>query len=145
MTTAEPPRPQDKVVILRRVPVFAACTEDQLHLIADRTRLVEYKKGELVYREGDPADAFYIISSGRVRVFTRTPQGDEKTLTVLHNGDSFGEISLLIGETHSATVQALNDALILQLQKKDFEEVIDRKSTRLNSSHNVPSRMPSSA
>ena len=126
MTSAEPPRPQDKVVILRRVPVFASCTEDQLHLIADRTRLVEYKKGELVYQEGDPADAFYIISSGRVRVFTRTPHGEEKTLTVLHNGDSFGEISLLIGETHSATVQALNDALILQLQKKDFEEVINR-------------------
>jgi predicted acylesterase/phospholipase RssA/CRP-like cAMP-binding protein len=126
MTSFESPRPQDKVVILRRVPVFASCTEDQLHLIADRTRLVEYKKGELVYREGDAADAFYIISSGRVRVFTHTVQGEEKTLTVLHNGDSFGEISLLIGETHSATVQALNDALILQLQKKDFEEVINR-------------------
>jgi NTE family protein len=126
MTTFEPARPQDKVVILRRIPVFASCTEDQLHLIADRTRLVEYKKGEVVYREGDAADAFYIISSGRVRVFTRTAHGDEKTLTVLHNGDSFGEISLLIGETHSATVQALNDALILQLQKKDFEEVINR-------------------
>ena len=126
MTTFEPPHPQDKLVILRRVPVFASCTEDQLHLIADRTRLVEYKKGELVYREGDSADAFYIISSGRVRVFTRTAQGEERTLTVLHNGDSFGEISLLIGETHSATIQALNDALILQLQKKDFEEVINR-------------------
>ncbi len=126
MTAFEPPRPQDKFVILRRVPVFASCTEDQLHLIADRTRLVEYKKGELVYREGDQADAFYIISSGRVRVLTRTAQGEEKTLTVLHNGDSFGEISLLIGETHSATVQTLNDALILQLQKKDFEEVINR-------------------
>lgn len=126
MTLHESPRPQDKVVILKRVPVFASCTEDQLHLIADRTRLVEYKKGEDVYQEGDVADAFYIISSGRVRVFTKTPLGEEKTLTVLHNGDSFGEISLLIGETHSATVQALNDALILQLEKKDFEEVINR-------------------
>ena len=45
MTSFESPRPQDKVVILRRVPVFASCTEDQLHLVADRTRLVEYKKG----------------------------------------------------------------------------------------------------
>ena len=73
MTLFESARPQDKVVILRRVPVFTSCTEDQLHLIADRTRLVEYKKGEVVYREGDSADAFYIISSGRVRVFTNDP------------------------------------------------------------------------
>lgn len=125
MTTFEPPRPQDKVVILKRVPVFSSCSEEQLHLIADRTRLVEYKKGEYVYREADQADAFYIVSSGRLRIFSQT-DGIEKTLTILHNGDSFGEISLLTGETHSATVQALNDTLVLQLEKKDFDEVINR-------------------
>ncbi|MDP3721902.1 MAG: cyclic nucleotide-binding domain-containing protein [Candidatus Omnitrophota bacterium] len=118
-------RPHDKVAMLKRVSVFASCTEEQLHLIADRTRLVEYKKGEVIYREGDPADAFYIISSGRLRVFAQS-NGQEKTFTFLHNGDSFGEVSLLTGETHSATVQALNDTLVLQLQKKDFDDVINR-------------------
>ncbi|MBI3011438.1 MAG: cyclic nucleotide-binding domain-containing protein [Candidatus Omnitrophica bacterium] len=125
MTTFEPPRSQDKVAILKRVPVFVSCTEEQLHLIADRTRLVEYKKGENIYREGDAADSFYIVSSGRLRVFSQA-DGQEKLLAVLHNGDSFGEISLLTGETHSATVQALNDTLVLQLEKKDFDEVINR-------------------
>ncbi len=125
MTTFEPPRPQDKVVILKRVPVFSSCNEEQLPLIADRTRLVEYKKGEYIYREADQADAFYIVSSGRLRIFSQI-DGTERTLTILHNGDSFGEISLLTGETHSATVQALNDTLVLQLEKKDFDEVINR-------------------
>ena len=125
MTTFEPPRPQDKVVILKRVPVFASCSDEQLHFIADRTRLVEYKKGEYVYQEGDAADAFCIVSSGRLRVFSRAG-GSERTFTVLHNGDSFGEISLLTGETHSATVQALNDTLVLKLEKKDFDDVINR-------------------
>ncbi|MBI1992203.1 MAG: cyclic nucleotide-binding domain-containing protein [Candidatus Omnitrophica bacterium] len=113
------------MAILKRVPVFASCTEEQLHLIADRTRLVEYKKGEDIYREGDAADSFYIVSSGRLRVFSQA-NGQEKLLAVLHNGDSFGEISLLTGETHSATVQALNDTLVLQLEKKDFDDVINR-------------------
>lgn len=125
MTTFEPPHPQDKVIILKRVPVFSSCTDEQLHFIADRTRLVEYKKGECVYREGDAAEAFYIISSGRLRVFSQVGAA-EKTLTILHNGDSFGEVSLLTGETHSATVQALNDTLVLQLEKKDFDDVINR-------------------
>ena len=125
MMTFEPSRPQDKLVILRRVPVFASCNEEQLHLIADRTRLVEYKKGECIYREGDAADAFYIVSSGRLRVFSQAGT-HEQTLAVLHNGDSFGEISLLTGEKHSATVQALNDTLVFQLEKKDFDEVINR-------------------
>lgn len=125
MTIADPPRSPDKVVILKRVPVFASCTDEQLHLIADRTRLVEYKKGEYVYQEGNVADSFYIVSSGRLRVFSHH-NGEEKTFAVLHNGDSFGEISLLTGETHSATVQALNDALVIELQKKDFDDVINR-------------------
>ncbi|MBI2104700.1 MAG: cyclic nucleotide-binding domain-containing protein [Candidatus Omnitrophica bacterium] len=125
MTAFESPRPQDKVLILKRVPVFASCTEEQLHFIADRTRLVEYKKGEFVYREGEAAEAFYIISSGRLRVFTQA-DGPEKTLAVFHNGDSFGEISLLTGESHSAHVQAINDTLVLQLEKREFDTVINR-------------------
>ena len=63
MTTSDSSRPQDKVLILRRVPVFSSCTDEQLHFIADRTRLVEYKKGELVYREGEAAEAFYGTST----------------------------------------------------------------------------------
>ncbi len=125
MTSFESARQQDKVIILKRVPLLSSCTEPQLQLIAERTRLVEYKKGEHVYEEGQPAEAFYILSSGRLRVFSATG-GQERTFTILHNGDTFGEISLLTGESHSATVQALNDALVLQLEKKDFDEVINR-------------------
>jgi len=128
MTIADFPHPRDKVIILKRIPVFAECTEKQLLLIADRTRLVEYKKGEHVYREGDRAEAFHIVVAGRLRVFTRVGD-EEKTFTVLHNDDSFGEISLLTGETHSASVEALNDTLVLQLQKEDFEDVINRIPT----------------
>lgn len=125
MTSFEDMHRHDKVVMLKRIPLFASCTEPQLQLIADRTRLVEYKKGESIYREGDPADSFYIVSSGRLRVFS-SANGIETIYTVLYNGDSFGEISLLTGEMHSATVQALNDALVLQLKKEDFDEVINR-------------------
>ena len=125
MTTAGFSQPQDKLVILRRVPLFASCTEEQLRLVAERTRLLEYKKGEHIYDEGDKADAFYIVASGRIRVFS-VVNGQEQLLTVLHNGDTFGEISLLTGEVHSATVEALNDTLVFQLQKADFDELINR-------------------
>lgn len=125
MTTFESSRPQDKVLILKRIPIFTSCTPEQLQLVADRTRLVEYKKGEHVYKQGDVADAFYIVSSGRLRVLSQV-DGQEKTFTILHNGDSFGEISLLTGETHSVTVQALNDTLVLRLDKTEFDDVINR-------------------
>ena len=125
MTIADAPRPQDKLAILRRIALFTSCDEEQLHLIAERSRLVEYKKGETIYREGDLAEALYIIASGRLQVFTVT-DGQKQLYTVLHNGDTFGEVSLLTGETHSATVEALNDTLVLELQKRDFEDLINR-------------------
>ncbi|HEX9781019.1 MAG TPA: patatin-like phospholipase family protein [bacterium] len=119
------PHPKDKVVILKRMPVFAACNEQELLLVAERTRILEIKKGEFAYRERDEATAFFIVISGRLRVFSQAGI-EEKTLTILHNDDSFGEISLLTGERHSASVQALNDTLVLQLSKDDFDEVINK-------------------
>ena len=125
MTTADAPQSKDKLAILTRVPLFASCTEEQLRLVAERTRLLEYKKGETVYREGDVADAFYIVASGRLRVLSMV-EAKEQVYAVLHNGDTFGEISLLTGESHSATVEALNDTLIFHLAKRDFDELINR-------------------
>ncbi|MBI3320126.1 MAG: cyclic nucleotide-binding domain-containing protein, partial [Candidatus Omnitrophica bacterium] len=125
MTIADLPRPQDKLAMLKRIALFASCTEEQLQLVAARSRLVEYKKGEQIYREGDRADALYIVTSGRLQVFTLT-NGQKELYAVLHNGETFGEISLLTGETHSATVEALNDTLVLQLEKREFDELINR-------------------
>jgi len=117
--------PQDKLAILKKIALFTSCTEEQLRLVAERSRLVEYKKGECVYHEGDLADALYIVASGRLQVYT-VVDGQKRLYAVLHNGDTFGEISLLTGETHSATVEALNDTLVLQLEKRDFDDLINR-------------------
>jgi NTE family protein len=123
--TLDLPRPEDKFSILKRIPLFSECTEEQLHLVTERSRLVEYKKGERIYHEGANADAFYVVASGRLQVFTMI-DGQRHLLAVLHNGDTLGEISLLTGEVHSATVEALNDTLVLQLEKQDFDELINR-------------------
>jgi NTE family protein len=123
--TFDMPRPQDKLAMVKRIALFSSCTDEQVHLVAERSRLVEYKKGEVVYREGDRADAFYLVASGRLEVSTIL-NGQKHVYAVLHNGDIFGEISLLTGETHSATVEALNDTLVLQLEKRDFDELINR-------------------
>ena len=57
MTIADQPGSEEKLSILRRIALFSSCTEEHLHLVAARTRLVEYKKGEMLYREGEAAAA----------------------------------------------------------------------------------------
>ena len=114
----------DKKEILRRISLFVAVPEPELRLLANETRLVEYKKGDLVYREGDPADCFYAIVSGRVKVFTMQEQL-EKVFAYLYEGDYFGELSLLTGEPHSVNVVVMNDSLLLRVEKESFTKIIE--------------------
>ncbi len=115
----------DKVEFLKGLPLFAGLSKNELAVVADQMRLVEYKRGDFVYREGDPADCLYVIVSGRLKVFD-IQGGREKVYSHLYEGDYFGELSLLTGEPHSVNVLVLNDALLLRLEKESFSTILTR-------------------
>lgn len=106
---------------LQEIPIFAGLTSSERRMIEKKARLVEYKRGDRVYEEGAEADAFYVIISGRFRLFVRSRDDrSEETLTFFYRGDHFGETSILLGHPHSATVEAKSDGLVLKLEKEDF-------------------------
>jgi rhodanese-related sulfurtransferase len=78
----------------------------------------------LVFKRGDPGDSFWIILSGKVRVFRSDDQGVEITLSELGPGQSFGEVALLTGEARSASVETLEETHALVLTKEQFERVL---------------------
>jgi CRP-like cAMP-binding protein len=78
----------------------------------------------IIFNQGDPGDKFYIIHSGRVRVFNRSSDGFETDLSVLRAGESFGQMSLLTGETMSANVEAMEETHLMVLSKEQFESVL---------------------
>ncbi len=125
MTESVLPQPEDKVRMLKRIPLFTGLSDEELQFIAGKMRLVEFKQDEEIYREGDTADAFYVVASGKLKVYSDRGSR-EQLFAYLHTGDSFGEISLLTGETHSASVRCHSDSLVLKLEKTDFDEVINR-------------------
>jgi NTE family protein len=103
------------------IPIFSSLSPAEHRLIEKKVRLVEFKKGDLVYQEGTPADAFYVIVSGRFHAFTKTKNNSSgETLLYLYRGDHFGETSLLTGKHHSAFVEAKSDGLVLRIEKDDF-------------------------
>lgn len=91
-------------------------------------RLVEYKKDETVYREGEAGGSFHVIVSGRFEAFLAHGER-KKVLAYLKRGDYFGEMSLLTDEPHSATIRALSDSLVLELKKDDFKKTIEHNAT----------------
>ncbi|MCX5878650.1 MAG: cyclic nucleotide-binding domain-containing protein [Deltaproteobacteria bacterium] len=78
----------------------------------------------VVFKRGDPGDSFWVIRSGKVRVFRSDDQGVEITLSELGPGQSFGEVALLTGEARSASVETLEETQALVLTKEQFEQVL---------------------
>lgn len=94
-------------------------------LAAGRRR--RFAAGEIVFHEGDPADAFHLLMSGRVAVRVATPNGDQALLTVLVPGDAFGELALLgRGGRRTATISALEPTQTLAVGRAEFDRLRER-------------------
>lgn len=110
---------------LADIPVFSSLTPTEQKQVEKKARLVEFKRGDVVYEENTPADAFYVVISGRFRLFQKARPGRaEKILIYFHRGDHFSEASLLTGRLHSASVEATRDGILLKLEKDDFLKLV---------------------
>lgn len=116
----------DKDLILRQIPLFTGLSVEERGIIKERLNLVEYKKNQIIYEEGSPADAFYCIVWGRAAVYTRDNQANITVLEYLHRGKYFGIISLLTSDAHSVTAKAVNDSLLLVIKKDDFDFILKK-------------------
>ncbi len=117
---------EDKLQVLENVPLLASLGSELLKSLADSSELVAIRKGELVVREHDPGDALFAVISGRLQAFT-TPNGKREHIFATYcNGDYFGEMPLLSGESHWANVRAINDSVVLKIPREDFDLVIQR-------------------
>jgi CRP-like cAMP-binding protein len=76
--------------------------------------------GEVLFERGDPGDAFYVIESGRIRIFTHDEEGNELTLNTLGAGEAFGELSLVDDRPRSASAAASGPVTLRRLLRDDF-------------------------
>lgn len=85
-------------------------------------RWKELAAGEVLFREGDSADAMYVVVSGRLRA-TRQDEGETRTVGDISRGETVGEMALLTGDVRSATVHALRDCVLAGLDRPTFNEL----------------------
>jgi CRP-like cAMP-binding protein len=89
-------------------------------------RLRRYRKDETIFHQGDPGDALYVVASGRVKVVLPSPDtGEPAILATLARGQFFGELAMLDGQPHSASVVALEPTEALVLGREDFERLFE--------------------
>lgn len=125
-----------------QIPLFAGLSANERRGIESKLRLTECKKGDVIYSEGDDAEAFYIICSGRFRLYKEGPGDVSQTLSFLYRGEYFGEISLLTGNTHSVCVESVNDSMLFKLDKEDFHQILkDCPSLSIHLSRSLSMRL----
>ncbi|RME44604.1 MAG: hypothetical protein D6796_11575 [Caldilineae bacterium] len=110
--------------ILRSIPLFKNLSDEDLSLIAGRLRKEEHPKGTILFREGDRGTSMYLIESGQLAVME---EGSDQPIAVMGPGNFVGDISLLLAEPRTATVQVTIDAQLWLLDKKDFDALIDTR------------------
>ncbi len=107
------------------LPLFDELPVDLLSDLAGRVRLRGVAPGQPVIRQGDRPDAFYVIRRGALQVVEEDHDtGDERVLRTLGPGDSFGELGLLQGAPRAATVRALEEAQLFEVDKGTFDELL---------------------
>ena len=109
-----------KIDFLQNIQLFSSLAEHELQQIADKIRIEEFRKNQIVLREEDTNEYMYIILDGQVKVIQATEDGKEILLAIHKTHDFFGEVSLIDGMTAPATVQASEDSFIAFISKKDF-------------------------
>lgn len=101
--------------------ILEGVPEEDVARVLDMARKRTFRKGEIVFHEGDPGDTLHLIRSGKFGVKVTTQYADEAILAVLTTGDIFGELALLSpGAPRSATVVALEASETLSVHQLDF-------------------------
>jgi len=105
---------------LRSVPILSGLDDKFIEQLRNRVELERFDAGDVIVKQGDMADAFYLIRVGCVRV-SQTHPGGEMVLTYLSRGEYFGEMGLLKGGKRTAQCTALDHVEVVKIKKADFD------------------------
>jgi CRP-like cAMP-binding protein/Zn-dependent protease len=107
------------------LPLFEDVPEDVLSELAGRVRLRAVTPGQPVVRQGERPEAFYVVRRGHLQVVEENPEdGTERVLSTLGRGDSFGELALARSQPRSASVRALDEAELFEVDKGTFDQFL---------------------
>jgi CRP/FNR family cyclic AMP-dependent transcriptional regulator len=112
------------VSVLKYIPLFSELSENDLKEVANLAVRQVYKKDNMILIEEEIGSTMFIILDGRVKISRISDEGREVILSILSEGDFFGEMSILDGQNRSANVVTLEDSKILVIRREDFLKML---------------------
>ncbi|HHQ43201.1 MAG TPA: Crp/Fnr family transcriptional regulator, partial [Chromatiales bacterium] len=110
---------------LRRLPVLAALSDEQLARVRRGARLVELAEGEHLFEHGQRAERFFMLREGRIKLYRLSPEGDEKVIEIIRPGQSFAEaVMFMEGKRYPVSAQALVRSELVAFDNAVFLQIL---------------------
>ena len=121
-------KPIDIGRALAHLPLFQQLRESEISQLAAGTSEVGLSKGRILFQKGTLLDSFYAVVSGQIKLAFSSPQGNEKVVSIVGPGQSFGEAVMFLEKPSLVFAQALEDSHLLSIAKRGIFAAIDRDS-----------------
>lgn len=109
---------------LKGIRILAGLSDNEFGALRDRGEIVGLPPGQVLFKQGQPADAMYFIIEGKLGVYVSGQSGGEIHLRTIENGGHLGEIGLLQAGTRTANVRAITQCTLFRLDKEAFQEIL---------------------
>jgi len=111
---------------IARIPLFQGLDRKHYDELAMIVTDQVFQKGESIFDEEDEGTGFYVVISGRVKIFKLSPEGKEQTLHIFGPGEPFGEVAVFTGRKYPASAEALEETRAFFFARKEFMDLIRR-------------------
>ena len=140
MTSEPVTSPSAATALLSLCGLFADADPEALGELASELRLVSLERGELLIRQGDPADCIYSIVCGRLELTALADDGGERYLGELGSGETVGETDLVDGQPRMSNVRAIRDTQLVRISPRGFERLVRGNAEALNKTATILAR-----
>jgi CRP/FNR family cyclic AMP-dependent transcriptional regulator len=113
--------------VLRRSSLFARLGDSEIDAVLARALVARHAEGDLIFAKGDPGNSMMAVLEGRIMITAPSQDGRQVVLTVMRDGDVFGEIALLDGKERTADATAMTDCELLIVPRRSLLALLERR------------------
>lgn len=113
---------------IRKCHLFSGVTDADLNLLATVCRLREHRRGEILFEQGEQAVGFYVVVSGKVKIYKLSPEGKERILHIVLPGNTFAEAAIFADGCYPAFAEPLEKSTLMFFPKNDFLDLLHQHS-----------------
>jgi CRP-like cAMP-binding protein len=114
---------------LLKLPLFSELDSSQLNQITSISSINNYKKNDIIFKEGSKYLGFYIVLKGTIKVYKNNPVGKEVTIHIIKPFNAFADIPLFEGNTYPVNAQATENCVLLFIPADEFKKLLINNST----------------